>query len=158
MTTGIVVFDPAAFKARYPEFATATDAQLQGCFDEACLIVDNTACSVVRQVERRTTLLWMLTAHIAALTIGVNGQAPSGLVGRVDSATEGSVSVHADWSGASASQAWYLQTPYGAMFWQVTSIYRRFRYIPGRSGPAPTASVGSFFRWGFGNGGYPYGR
>lgn len=158
MTTGVVVFNVDAFWARYPEFASVSPTQLQGCFDEACLLIDNTWCSAVRQIERRAVLLNMLVAHIAAMTIGVNGQAPSGLVGRVNSATEGSVSVSAEWGTVGPAQAWYLQTQYGAMFWQMTSIYRRFRYLPGRSTAAPTALAGTFFRYGFPNGGYPYGR
>jgi hypothetical protein len=58
-----VVFDPAAFKARYPEFAAVADPTLAACFDEAGLYLSNTDNSPVQNLTRRATLLNMLTAH-----------------------------------------------------------------------------------------------
>lgn len=128
---GVVSFDPAAFKLRYPEFATLSDDLLGAYFAEATLFLNNTAASAVDNLIIRGLLLNMMTAHIAALNGGVNGQAASPLVGRVNSATEGSVSVSTDMGPVFNSQAWYMQTKYGAEFWAATSIYRRFRYVPG---------------------------
>lgn len=130
MTTGVVVFDPTAFVVRYPEFATV-QAALPALFGEATLILDNTVASPIQQIEQRTPLLWMLTAHLAALNLGVNGQAPSPLVGRVNSASEGSVSVGTDYGAQPATAAWYLQTKYGAEYWQATAPIRTMRYVPG---------------------------
>lgn len=129
----VVVFDPAAFKARYPEFSTLTDAMLQGYFDEATIYLDNTDRSRVTDVNVRRVLLWMLTAHVAALYGGVNGQAPSPLVGRTSSATEGSVSIQTDMGPMLWSAAWFMQTKYGASFWQASAPFRTMRYIPGAS-------------------------
>src|SRR5262249_37816262 len=54
-----------------------------------------------------------------------------GTVGRVASATEGSVSVTLEMPNQPAAAAWYLQTPYGASFWAATALYRTARYVPG---------------------------
>lgn len=130
MTTGVVVFDPAAFVARYPEFNTVS-AALPALFGEATLILDNTVASPVQQIEQRTPLLWMLTAHLAALNLGVNGQAPSPLVGRINNASQGSVSVATDYGTQPGTAVWYQQTKYGAQYWQMTASIRTMRYVPG---------------------------
>lgn len=129
----IVVFDPAAFKARYPEFSTLSDALVQAYFDEATIYLNNTDQSRVADVAVRKTLLWMLTAHVSALNGGVNGQPASPLVGRINSATEGSVSVQADMGAVPGSAAWFLQTKYGAAFWQASAPFRTMQYVPGAS-------------------------
>lgn len=126
----VVAFDPAAFRAVHPSFATLTDTQLNYAFMQAGLYVNNTDCSVVQDVAERALLLDLMTAHIAALTYGENGQGPRPLVGRVSSATEGSVSVQAAMDGVPGTAAWFMQTQYGAMFWQATAKYRIGRYVP----------------------------
>src|SRR5690348_805737 len=131
MTTGVVVFDAAAFVGRYPEFNAVNASVLASLFGEATLMLDNTAASRVQQIEQRTPLLWMLTAHLTALNVGVNGEAPSPLVGRIASASEGSVSVNVDNGPQPATAAWYMQTKYGAQYWQMTASLRSARYVPG---------------------------
>lgn len=128
---GVVVFDPAAFKTAYPDFATVADAALQLNFTLATLILNNTCRSVFVDAVTRETYLNLLVAHITALRNGVNGQPPQGIVGRVNSATEGTVSVSAEYAaGVSQSQAWFVQTQWGAMFWLATSTFRGMHYIP----------------------------
>ncbi len=123
-----VVFDPAAFKARYPEFAAVGDPLLQACFGEAGLYLSNTDNSPVQNVTRRAVLLNMLTAHIAALGGALSSDGQPRPVGRVSSATEGSVSASMEYL-APGSSAWFAQTQYGAAFWQATTSLRGFRYI-----------------------------
>ena len=142
MTTGVVTFVPADFKSTYPMFATVSDAACQGMFDLAALWLDNSEGSRVRDVERRKPLLYLLTAHLVAINYGVNGQPPTGLVGRISDATEGSVSVGTDYGTQPANAAWYNQTGWGAAFWAASSIYRRFRYYPSQSLPAPDPVFG----------------
>lgn len=129
----VVVFDPAAFVMRYQEFECQLPELLQAYFDEATIYLDNSEASLVVDVNVRRTLLWMLTAHIAAINGGVNGQAASPLVGRISNATEGSVSVQADMGQVPGSAAWFLQTKYGAAFWQASAPFRTMRYVPGQS-------------------------
>ncbi len=130
---GVVIFDPSAFKLRYPEFSSVDDALLQQYFTQATIYLDNTDSSRVSDLAVRSMLLNMLVAHIACLYSGANGQSPSGLVGRIDSASEGSVSVHADMPGGTANSAWYMQTKYGADYWNATAPFRTFQYISGYS-------------------------
>jgi hypothetical protein len=124
----IVKFDPDAFIARYPQFDAVSAATLQAYFDEAGLYLNNTDASVVSDVQERGLLLNMLAAHIATLNATA---ATGGLVGRVTSATEGSVTVTVDYGAVTNSQAWYAQTPYGANYWAATAKYRTMRYVRG---------------------------
>lgn len=129
-----VPFDIAAFRVRYPEFASVSDALLYAYFEEAQVYLNNTGTSPVCREGLRSVLFNMLVAHLAALYSGTNGQAPSGGVGRLSQATEGSVSVSFDvGSNVSDAEAWFAQTKYGWGYWQATRAYRTGRYLPGRS-------------------------
>ena len=126
----VVAFDSAAFKVRYPIFASVSDALLSAFFEEAGLYLSNTDTSPVQNADRRELLLWMLVAHLALLNgaIAKNVAAP---VGRTSSAGEGSVNASFDYVSATpGSGAWFNQTQYGASFWQSTSSLRSMRYIP----------------------------
>lgn len=128
--TGIVAFDYQAWARRYPEFSSVTIPLATDYFAEAGLYLDNSTSGLVTDLTARSLLLNLLTAHIAALNSGTNGQAPSGLVGRITSATQGSVSVSVDAMDAPGSAAWYMQTTYGAAYWAATARYRGMRYVP----------------------------
>jgi Protein of unknown function (DUF4054) len=129
----VVTFDYQAWLMRYPEVAVSAP-RAQGFFDEATLYLDNSDCSPVRDVGQRSALLGMLVAHLAKIFgPGADGQPASPLVGRISAASEGSVSVTADYIAPSSSlEAWANQTSYGAAWWAATAQYRRFRYAPGR--------------------------
>lgn len=135
MSSGVVTFDVAAFVARYPQFAaynTANPGALQLFFNEATLLLKNAPNSLVRDLVERTMLLNMITAHLGLLAgILAPGGAgsTSGQVGRVSSATEGSVSATLDMGAVYASQAWWLQTQMGASYWQMTAKYRTMRAV-----------------------------
>ncbi|WP_447876987.1 DUF4054 domain-containing protein [Serratia fonticola] len=130
---GVVIFDAAAFKEAYPEFSAVSNTLLQRYFTEATLYLDNTESSPVTDVDQRALLLDMLVAHIAYLRGHGGGNKEAGLVGKITSASEGSVSVSVDSSGSNDSSWWYLQTKYGAEYWQATAPYRTMQYIPGGS-------------------------
>lgn len=140
--SGVVVFDLAAFRVRYPEFAAVSDALLNAYFIEAQIYLNNTACSPVADVAIRSVYLNMLVAHLASL----NGPGSSSLVGRIASATEGSVSVSVDMASGSPSSAWFMQTKYGAAYWQATAAYRTFHYVPSFS-RAPSWPARRGFPW-----------
>src|SRR5690554_2655211 len=129
--TGVVVFDPAEFRLLYPSI-TATDEQLMMYFAMAETFLDNTECSVVKDLDARKTMLYLLVAHIALLS----QQAESGnpVVGRIANATEGTVSIGLDYGTMGNNERWYLQTPWGAMYWQLTKKCRSMVY---RLGIAP---------------------
>lgn len=147
---GIVVFDPTAFKTAWPEFSTIPDAVLVKNFANATLQLSNSCCSRVKDANVRELLLDLLTAHITFLLNGANGIPAPGIVGRIASATEGSVSVGADFSGPDEAQ-FYLQTKYGADYWAATARWRQMVYIPGRSNSDVPGPYGFGF-WGGGNG------
>lgn len=128
---GIVVFDFSEFIGIYPEFATASPAAVQNNFNLATLQVSNCCGSAVFDPNVRQSLLYMLTAHITFLFTpsGANGNSPPGIVGRINSATEGSVSVASDME-TTLSNSYFNQTKYGALFWQTTAPFRTMHIIP----------------------------
>lgn len=127
----VVVFDAAAFKARYPEFTAVPDGTLSACFDESGLYLSNTGTSPVQNVTTRTMLLYMLTAHIALLGGALSADGLPRPVGRVSSAGEGSVNASFDYMTATPGTGpWFNQTQYGAAFWQATASLRGMRYVP----------------------------
>lgn len=131
-----VTFDYASWSARYPEFSTTVTSAIQAqlYFDEATIWHANDGSGPVTDSTRQLALLNMLTAHVAQLAVGSSQQPASPLVGRVSSASEGSVSVQAEDADASSpgSQAWFKQTKYGNSYWSATAQYRQAQYRPGR--------------------------
>lgn len=134
-----VTFDYDYWVAAYPEFAACSPAQGQSYFDRACAFFDNTICNPAVVVGESVfrTLFYMLTSHIAWLSAprdangnpSATGVPASPLVGRLNSAGEGSVNVGVEWNGSgSPSEAWFIQTKYGAEFWAATAQFRTFRY------------------------------
>lgn len=154
ITRGIVQFSPTEFVAIYPEFTGLTNGGMQTQFNGAELLLNNGCASRVQDANKRLQLLYMLTAHLCILNLGSNDGAgnvttPQGIVGRIADATEGSVSVSAEWSSTvSESMAFFAQTKYGAMFWQSTKSYRTAHYIPppssGPNGPGFPFGLGWF--------------
>lgn len=126
----VATFSAADFKSKYPMFAAVPDPSLAEAFSLATIYLRNDGTGPVRTVALQTSLLYMLTAHITQIMFGTTGTNASGVVGRVNSASEGSVSIGADWP-TTANNAWFLQTPFGANFWQATAGYRTARYVPG---------------------------
>jgi hypothetical protein len=127
----VVIFDPIAFRLRYPEFNAVSNMALNAYFNEATLYLSNSDCSPVQDHTRRAMLLNMLTAHVGFLggALSTDGQARP--VGRVSQATEGSVS--ATFEGVPPTPgtgAYFQQSQYGASFWQATASLRGMMYRP----------------------------
>lgn len=157
----VVVFDYAAWEARYPEFVNVSQGYAQLCFNEATLYCAN-VLRIVCDPCVLATLLNMLTAHIVKLySPQVNGQpstasgatANPGAVGRVSSATEGSVSVSLDLPNQPQAAAWYQQTQYGASFFSATAPYRTARYVPGNPMRPAFGGLNGPYGWPFPGGG-----
>lgn len=134
---GVAGFSYAMWSALYPELTGPLGiqaAQAQALFVQAgTLYLDNTPGSRVQDVAQRQSLLYLIVAHLAKLKGWSNtGLQPTGFVGRITEAQEGSVRVKtADIGGGSATEAWWTQTPYGFDYWQATSQYRTMTYVPG---------------------------
>ncbi len=127
----VAVFDYAAWNTLYPELAGVTPARAALLFQQAGLYLDNSDGSIVQDVDRRLMLFNMLVAHLATLggALEADGK-PTGLVGRVTSAGEGSVSVSVDAGVEPGTAAWYAQTAYGYAFWAAVRPYMRMQYRP----------------------------
>lgn len=138
---GVVEFDPAAFRALFPQFVDPpyTDGILEMYFALATLILSNSCGSVVSDGTQRERLLNLLVAHLAVIT-PLTGAASPGIVGPISSASEGSVTVSSGFAATVArNAAWFAQTQFGFTFWQLTAPYRSMRYV------APcTDGVGAF--------------
>jgi hypothetical protein len=144
---GCVVFSYAEWLVQYPEFAAVTQPQAQSYFNRGTLYCDNTPCSPITDLFQRTVLLNMVTAHIASIFAAKAGQPAPTLVGRINSASQGSVSVQAAYTEPTSDlEAWFNQTPYGAAFWAATTRYRTGFYVP----PPPGANANQgFYPFGF---------
>lgn len=146
---GIVEFSAPEFVASWPEFTGLTNAAMQNAFNLATFLLNNSCASLVQDANRRLVLLYLLTAHVAFLNSGTNDGAGNvttapGIVGRIDTAAEGSVSVGASYSSeVGQSEAFFIQTKYGAQFWQMTAQYRTMHYI----GPPSFGPNGPGFPW-----------
>ena len=160
-TFGIVEFSAPEFLASYPEFTGINQAMptaLENDFTGATMLLNNSCCSRVQDANQRLFLLYLLTAHTAAIAQGTNDgngnmTPPLGVVGRISDASEGDVSVSAQWEAPpNPSAAYFLQTKYGAQFWQMTAKYRRAIFLPAPPGAyAPLGSYG-IGPWGPGGG------
>lgn len=155
VTPGVVVFDFAEFIAIYPEFATAAPAAAQFNFNLASLNLSNCCSSPIPDPNVRQSLLYLLTAHITLLftPCGANNGQPPGIVGRISSASEGSVSVSAEFPTTPES-AWFVQTKYGAQFWQITAVVRTMHHIPAPHCDGPLNAFDIGYGPGWDNGGW----
>lgn len=136
----VVIFDPVAFKEAFPEFVDVPNARLQILFTAATGYIDNTDASIIVDGDRRSAIFSLIVAHLLTLRgngiVGSSNSGPSGVVGRLSSATEGSVSSSFDMGvPMSTGAAWWNQTQYGAMAWMLLAPFRSFRYVAiGHSG------------------------
>lgn len=111
-----VEFDVNEFKQLYPNFKNLDDTLLENYFNAACLLLDNTDKSPVKDLAERKMLLYMLVCHIATLK-----QRGDSIVGTITSAAEGKVNVSVT---PLTNMNWYTQTVCGSLFWQATAKYR----------------------------------
>jgi hypothetical protein len=137
INAGVVVFDYDRFVSAFPQFAGVNTDTLERMWISAGLIFRNDWSSPEQDLDTRAYLLGLLTAHIAALFAGSpgspNGMYGSGsMVGRISSKSVNGVSVSSEgFPGVNGTQAWYLSTQYGALFWKMTAAYRTMHYVPG---------------------------
>lgn len=130
----VAVWNQLMFLARYPEFTASVNANptlYASLFAEAGLYLNNTDCSPVQNVNTRTVLLNMITAHIAFIGGQLTADGQPRPVGRVTAAGEGAVNASFDYPTAQpGSGEWFAQSQYGIAFWQATTCYRGMHYVP----------------------------
>lgn len=149
-----IAFDWTYFSATFPELVGAGQTFANGQFVAATLMLDNSGAGRVPGYGGGSTYpnpngagslpnplflaLHWLTAHLVALNgtgiLGAAaGQPASTLVGRISSATEGSVTVQTDMQSVPGSEQWFRQTKYGATYWQMVAPYRGAFWVRGPS-------------------------
>lgn len=130
----IVQFNYAQWLSAFPAFASIGQMTAQSYFDLATSVHRNDGGGPVTSAAQQLTLLNLLTAHIAQLFSPQGSGQGGGLVGRINSATQGSVSVQAAYSNNVTEQmAWFIQTQYGALYWTASAPFRTMRYIPNKN-------------------------
>ena len=140
-----VDFSYATWVARYPEFSAVPEATAASYFTEAGLYWRNDGTSLCRTTASQSLIMNILTAHIAALYSQGQGALVPGApqpadtpVGRISSATQGSVTVATELAtvpGTGGVEAWLAQTKYGLSFWSAIAAYRTMRVAPGSLQP-----------------------
>ncbi len=126
-------FTYATWIQTFPEFANVPEGTVVDQYAPlAAVYCPIDGSSPVRSSVLLQALYNLMVAHVTLLLAGSTLQDPSPLVGRIASASEGSVSVSVDMPATSPSAAWYMQSKYGAMYWQMLAPYRLMTYIPGR--------------------------
>lgn len=117
-----VTFDIDSLRSRYPHLSDISDATLEACFEDACVMYGNTDSTSLFAydpddgVYSRRIFLYAVTCHLATL----QQWAANGQPGRVASASQGSVSTSFDLLKTNRDTAdWWYQTPCGSMAWQL---------------------------------------
>lgn len=129
----VSVFNYATFVTLFPQFAAnPPQTTLQLYYNLAGDVwLRNDGTGPVSSQNLQNDLMNLLTAHLATLFSGPDGNDPTGLVGRISSASEGSVSVSTEFQ-STMNAAWFSQTQPGATFWAATAPFRSFAaYRPG---------------------------
>jgi hypothetical protein len=134
----------------YPQFGSVGLQQAQEFFNRACTLISNLPNSPVPYlpmaqppVYTRKLILNAATAHFAYIfTPDASGNVRP--VGRINQATEGSVSAGLDYAAAATdTQAFWNQSPFGAYVWVALLPYRSALYMPGRT-PQPGQGLGYY--------------
>jgi hypothetical protein len=136
----ITAFSMAEFSARFPELSATPASYVARQFVSAGRYWRNDGTSETQQQFVQDDLMYLLTAHLVALFApptsagGAAAGAPgSTLVGRINTASEGSVSVGAEYGNQPAGAAFFNQTRYGADAYSTMRIYRTMHYRRGRT-------------------------
>lgn len=159
--TGIVAFDYSVWGPQFPALAASVSGpQAAIYFGMAGLYLQNDCFSQLTDLPKRGLILNLLTAHLVTLFVGLNGNPPNPLVGRISNAAEGSVSVAVDFP-QNPNAAWFNQTPYGATAWVAMAPYRVAMYMVPPQVPLAAQSYPGAGVFGGGppfNGGFPWPR
>lgn len=144
-----VTFDYAAWAALFPQFSNLTESQVVTVIlPLAEQYSRNDGGGPVCTASVQTQLLNLMVAHVAQLLFGSTTQPLSPLVGRINTATEGSVSVGTDFP-TTPTNAWFVQTQFGAAWGQLSLPFRLGRYVP-KVTPQFQPLNGPWGGWGWG--------
>jgi hypothetical protein len=125
-------FNYQAWVARFPEFADVAQPLVQEYWNEACIYHRNDGSGPIGDPAVQTTLLNLVAAHICKMNAPLRGEPSPDAVGRVATASEGSVSVSLQMDLPPGSAQWWNITKYGAAYWLASAPFRQMRYRGGR--------------------------
>ncbi len=117
-----ITFNVAQFRMTFSAFADPakyTDAELNGCWDQAtCMVSTTPSCRL--QEKCRTQGLQLLTAHICTLQTQIQDGTNTGVT---TSATIDKVSVTLQPPPTTNGWNWWLSTtPYGSQLWALLKV------------------------------------
>ncbi len=112
-----VSFDYENWITRYPEFSNVVATLAQMYFSEATMFCPNDGSGPIDDPGQQTIVLNLLTAHIAKMNAQLGDCESEQSVGRINSATESSVTVQLQYDVPAGTPQWYAQTKYGAQAW-----------------------------------------
>lgn len=123
-----VELDIEEFRTWFPGLTeeVISDEMIEVFWEQVCEMIGNTDATSFApynppERKERKSLLYYALCHMATLSTQDEGQP-----GRIQSASEGSVSASFDLIKAnSATAQWWLQTKCGATYWTMTAKYRR---------------------------------
>ena len=160
-TSPPVTFSYATWVAMFPEFTPLTPIQGAAYFMRATGGFAANSCSNPANGDNRLEyLLYLATSHVAWLSCpkdangnpAATGTNAAELVGRINSAREGSVDVQTELefgTDLGALQGYLSQTRYGLEYWAAIQNYRTARYIAN-----PTRVINGLFPGVYGPGGF----
>lgn len=107
------------FKETYPEFSLMSDRVIQDLFFESRLLIDyyNKFPQDVAEF-----ILYKCTAHLAFLK-RESTDGDSVVLGKINSASQGDVSISVDYALEKPGQSFWVSSVYGAQLWE---LLRRF--------------------------------
>jgi hypothetical protein len=122
----VATFNYASWVQAFPAFSDSPGpAVITGSvLSLAQVYCRNDGTGPINDPNTQLQALNLMVAHIAQLLYPpANNGLPVGNVGRLASATQGSVSASFEVQGP-PSAAWFLQTQYGATYWQLILPFR----------------------------------
>ena len=137
MGAGPVSFVYDDWTSMFPSMSAINSTDATTYFNLATNYVANDGTSVIQNPTMLTDVLYLTTAHLAYIfAMRTNGIPTSGgteppppIVGRINNATEGSVSVATDMGTQPAAAGWWNQTPFGAAAWMKLAAFRTMRFF-----------------------------
>lgn len=157
MGAGPITFVYSDWTTLFPELSGVAEGQATLYFGLAEMYVRNDGGGSINDPVKLTNALYLTTAHVAKIfsqqtngvptTGGIEG--PSPLVGRIDGATEGSVTVSAEMPSQPQSAAWWNQTIYGAAVYKMLRPNWTARLVPAprRTYNPPVGGGGRGWGW-----------
>jgi hypothetical protein len=115
-------FNAMQFKLDYPQFINLSSEKLENDYNYIVLAKCKWLCYYFCDLKQRYYWSCIVLAHVLTLMYGSGGNGNNtALVGRITSATEGSVNVGLENINNTLSSFWWNQTQYGALVWSLWS-------------------------------------